>query len=376
MKRWLVEDKPGYGIRDRALYNAARFWRGATPMSYIGPTEEVSTPEEMGVPKWTGSPEEASMVVKAALRHFGAADVGFVELDTNTTEKLIYDEDPDGKRIVISEDHEVPEETEDTRYLPKVGRWVISWTVQMSHETMFRGPTPLGSQTTTLSYEVARHQQNKLQAFLRGLGYWGAGEASTNSLGIAPAFGVMAGLGEIGRVNRMLTPDHGPMIRTFKMVTNLPLAPTKPIDAGIMDFCRKCKVCAEYCPSGALSMDTEPSWEVKGGWNNPGHKSWFDDAVACRTYWRWVGTNCGYCFAACPYAQKDKALVHKIVKATIGTTSIFNSAIATAGRLAYLDVPPMSSTTAEPVPLKDCDEWWTLDLPEYGSDTTRGHRDV
>jgi len=97
--------------------------------------------------------------------------------------------------------------------------------------------------------------------------------------------------------------------------------------------------------------------------------------VKCRTYWRYVGTNCGLCFAACPYAAKDKAIIHDIVKATIGTTTIFNSAMARMGRFAYLDVPPYGPN-AEPVPLKDADEWWTLDLPEYGIDTTRGHRNA
>ena len=49
--------------------------------------------------------------------------------------------------------------------------------------------------------------------------------------------------------------------------------------------------------------------------------------------------------------------------------------MARMGRFAYLDVPPYGPN-AEPVPLKDADEWWTLDLPEYGIDTTRGHRNA
>ncbi len=372
LARWLKESKPGYSLRDIAISSAQDYQRNLIPMSFVGPTEDVATPEERGVPKWEGTPEEAAMIISAAMRHFGAAHVGFVELETDTTEKLIYGEDPDKKKIIISEEHDYPEETDEARYLPKSGRWVISYTVQMSQETMFRNPTELGSQTTAMTYEKGRAIQNKTQAFLRSLGYWGAGEAQTNALGIAPAFAVMAGLGEIGRINRLVTPEYGPMVRTFKMVTNLPVAPTKPIDAGIMDFCRQCKVCAEYCPSGALSTATEPTWEVAGGWNNPGHKTWFEDAVKCRVYWRHVGTNCGLCFAACPYAAKDKAKIHDLVKATIGTTTVFNSLMAQMGRFAYLDTAPYSAT-AEPQPLKDADEWWTLDLPEYGVDTTRGH---
>lgn len=374
LDQWLKEEKPGYGLRDTAFDAAQDWYRAITKMSFVPffTDEDVPGPATRGVPNWEGSPEDAFRIIKAAMRHFGAADVGVVELDTNTTEKLIYAEDPDKKPIIITDEYDYPTETEEARYLPKIGRYVITYTVQMSHETMQRNPTPLGSQTTTMTYEKGRQIQAKLQAFLHGLGYWGAGENETNALGIAPAFAVMGGLGEMSRLNRLLTPEYGPMVRTFKLVTNLPLAPTKPINAGIMDFCRTCKVCAEYCPSGAINSSTDPVWEVAGGWNNPGHRAWFDDAVKCRTYWRWVGTNCGICFAVCPFAQEDKALVHQIVKSTIGTTSVFNSAMANMGRLAYIDIAP--DQVGENGPVKPIESWWDLDLPEYGYDSSRGHR--
>ena len=66
----------------------------------------------------------------------------------------------------------------------------------MSTETMRRCPTPLASQTTTLAYKRGETIQASLQEFIRGLGYQCLAESSTNALGIAPAFGVMTGLGE------------------------------------------------------------------------------------------------------------------------------------------------------------------------------------
>ena len=178
-------------------------------------------------------------------------------------------------------------------------------------------------------------------------------------MGIAPAFAVMAGLGELSRLNRVVTPEFGPMVRVFKMLTNLPVATDKPINAGIMEFCRHCKKCAEACPSGALSFDDEPSWETKGPWNNPGHKAYFEDSVKCMTYWKDVGTNCGVCFAVCPFAKEDKAWIHDWVKATVSTAPVMD------GFVRSMDDAFGYGAQKSP------EEWWNLDLPEYDRDTYR-----
>lgn len=359
---YALEGRPGYSIRDLALYSASGV--GAT-QSFLGPNAQ--TPEDRGVPRWEGSPEDNAEMVRAAMRSFGAATVGFVELDANT-EKLIYAIDPDGKNVEF-QDVDEPEETEDTRVIPRKARWVIVWTVQMSSEGMTRCPTPLGAATTSLAYARNRAIQSRLQSFLKGIGYMALGEAETNALGISPAFGVMAGLGELSRLNRLVTPEYGPMVRVFKLVTDLPLAPTKPINAGILNFCKACKTCAEYCPSGSLSFDSEPSYETQGGWNRGGVKTWYENSLTCRAYWAEVGTNCGICFSVCPFAVKDKALIHKMVKGIVGVTPIFDGTLASLSRTAYL------SGDADK-PQKDTEEWWELDYAELGIDTTFGHKDA
>lgn len=352
LERGVKENIPGYTLKDQAIDASQEARIG---MSFLGP-QKAKTPEEWGVPKWSGTPEEAARIVRAAFRHNGAATVGFVELDENTR-KLIYSHDPDGKELVFTDDPE-PAETETQRMIPNKAKWVIVYTVQMSEETLKRAPTVLGSMTTGLAYKRGRQIQASMQEFLRGLGYMGLGEASTNALGIAPAFGVMAGLGELSRLNRLITPEFGPMIRVFKMITDLPLATDKPIDAGIMKFCSACKKCAEACGGGALSFDTEPSWEIRGPWNNAGHKAYFEDSVKCRTWQRTdTGTNCGICFAVCPFAKKDKAWIHEWVKAGASTAPALDG--------FFRSMDDAFGYGAQ----KDCEEWWTLDLPEYGCDS-------
>jgi ferredoxin len=126
-----------------------------------------------------------------------------------------------------------------------------------------------------------------------------------------------------------------------------------------MEFCKHCKKCAEACPSGALSFDTEPSWEIRGGWNNPGHKAFFEDSVKCRKGQKeFTGTNCGICFAVCPFAKKDKAWVHQWVKAGAANAPFLDT--------FFRSMDDAFSYGAQKSNL----DWWNLDLPELGIDTT------
>ena len=352
LQRGVEQNIPGYSLKDQAI-DASQ--DAGLELSYLGP-QGAKTPEEWGVPKWSGTPEEAARIVRAAFRHNGAATVAFVELDENTR-KLIYSIDPDGKELVFTDDPE-PSETETQRFIPNKAKYVVVYTIQMSEETLKRAPTVLGSMTTGLAYKRFRQIQGSMQEFFRGLGYMGLGESSINALGIAPAFGVLGGLGELSRLNRLITPEFGPMVRVFIMITDLPVATDKPIDAGIMKFCSACKKCAEACGGGALSFDTEPSWEIRGPWNNPGHKAYFEDSVKCRTYQRTdTVTNCGICFAVCPFAKKDKAWIHEWVKAGASTAPMLDG--------FFRSMDDAFGYGAQ----KDNEEWWSLDLPEYGCDS-------
>lgn len=347
----LKNGTPGYSLRDQAIYNA-QMWDLRGESYYLGP-QKSDTPEMLGVPKWTGTPEEAARMVRSAMRHFGAATVTFHKL-TDDTRKFIYSHDPDGKELIFT-DEELAYEDETARYIPKKCEWVISYAMQMSAETLRRSPTHTACQTTLATYGRSRRTQGVTQEFFRGLGYQALGEASINSLAVAPAFAVLSGMGEMGRMNRVITPEFGPMVRIFKIITDLPLAEDKPIDAGIMEFCKSCKKCAEACPSGALSFDDEPSWQVAGGWNVPGHKAWFEDAVKCMTYWNGTSTNnCTICFAVCPFSKEDKAWIHDWVKFGIAKAPFLD------GFYRSMDDAFGYGVQADP------EEWWDLDLPVYG----------
>ncbi|HEX9015897.1 MAG TPA: reductive dehalogenase [Chloroflexota bacterium] len=365
LKKWEIEGKPGYTTKDNALKDAVNAARA--DFKLMGP-QTASTPKDRGVPRYEGTPEENATIVTAAMRHMGACKIGFVELDENTM-KLVYDENPAlGKEKISFEDVEVGKQEKTKLTIPKKAKWAIVYNVQMSGYTMKAGPTQLGSLTTTLSYTRMWNILAQTHDFIRSLGYQSYGTTTSNGLGIAPAFAVMAGLGELSRLNRLITPEYGPMVRETMLFTDLPLAPTKPIDFGVMNFCKDCKICATNCPSKSLSMDREPTWDVKGPWNNPGHKAYFENSVTCRNYWNECGTNCGICFAVCPYAQQDEATLHAILKATTSTTTLFNPLIKGASDFVY---PAEFNGTL----LTDPEEWWhNTNLPDYGINSMQGGR--
>ena len=355
--RRILNDEPGYTLKDVALESAFASTRQAMPRSFTGPGT-APRPQDLGLARWEGTPEENTRILKVAMRQMGAALTGVVHLDERTR-KLIYSVDPDGKRLEFA-DVEQGYEDDEQRVIPYKAEWVVVYAVQMSDVAMKRAPTKIAQLSTTEAYQRGLMIQNNAQEFLRGLGYQGLGEATLNGLGIAPAFGVLAGLGELARHNRVITPEYGAMVRLFKLVTDLPLVPDRPIDAGISRFCRTCKKCAEACPPSALSFDTEPGWEPVGEWNNAGHQAWFEDSLRCKRYWyEELGTNCGICFAVCPFSKRNASFMHDLVRMQIAS-------------LPMLDNLTRSMDDAFGYGIqKDPAQWWRLDSPEFGIDTSK-----
>ncbi len=61
---------------------------------------------------------------------------------------------------------------------------------------------------------------------------------------------VEAGLGSRGKNDLLITPNYGPRVRLFGVITDADLNPT-PKDS--KDYCTNCNTCIKNCPSGALS---------------------------------------------------------------------------------------------------------------------------
>ncbi|MBI2865390.1 MAG: reductive dehalogenase [Chloroflexi bacterium] len=291
--------RPGFSLVDRALASAAQTLSqsGAANQGIFSWTKAVGpslvVPQALGVQPYSVPPDEAAGVVKSGARLFGAALVGITSLRKQWV--LTHC----NKKPVSFADIESPMETEDELIIPERCQWVISCAVEISRVGMAHSPSAIGEAASLQAASRSSLLVASLAQFIRALGYVAIPDRADILLQVP--FAVSAGLGELGRLNKLVTPDYGPAVRLHSVITDLPLALDKPIDFGLQAHCRRCQICAAACPAKALSFEEEPCWEPRGPWGNPGKRAWFEDAPKCQAYRQQITTNCAICFAACPW---------------------------------------------------------------------------
>jgi epoxyqueuosine reductase QueG len=111
----------------------------------------------------------------------------------------------------------------------------------------------------------------------------------------------LAGLGWIGKNCLLITRDYGPRVRWVTVLTDAPLPPTGSLPP-IVDHCKACRLCVDYCPVQAfkgIPFDPEEPVEVRF------------DTQRCRQYLRERERNlgvrvCGLCVYICPFGWSMK----------------------------------------------------------------------
>ncbi|XUW99791.1 MAG: reductive dehalogenase [Dehalogenimonas sp.] len=397
----LAENTPGCDLISTSLsgsaglYNApqnyyasagtSQGWGGGK--SFVGQTT-IKRPSEQGLPKYQGTPEQNMRIMRAALRFYGVPAFGVCEYNGNIKTKLtqLYDGgmasmnmayiDPTvpikaiDSRPYVFEDVEWAYETKDKLVIPdKKQYWVVS-VVQPQSRQMFRqGRGVLRVAANGARYSLQSVWQTKIQGFLRGIGYEGLGYP-TRAYGPVPAMAsaILDGMAEMARNNNVaINPDYGSTAGFFSFLTDLPLVPTPPIDAGMWRFCQTCKVCATACPAQAISNDTQPTWEitpsskaptVTPAYSCPGRKTFWTDVVACREFG--FIDSCGSCHGVCTFNTDNAASIHQFVKATVANTSLFNNFMSSAHDTFGFGLTPE----------EEWGKWWDMSLPAYAFDTS------
>ena len=298
ISEWIRHNKPGFGLCERQLSEGAwTLMRNTQPGSGLLSWKRIliRTPSELGVEKYAASPRKMSETVKAAALHYGAGSVGIAPM--NRTYVNLREQG----RPIFFEDVEVPVITPEKLVIPADMKWVVAIAIPMKLELLEQVPTELGDAAVAMGYSQSVFVVSALAEFIRGLGYQAI--PSVNDIAQSVPFALDAGLGELGRTNKLITREFGAAARLCKVFTNMPLDCDKPVRFGVAEYCRVCRACAEACPARALSFDVEPSLHTQGPWNNQGHTAWFEDSFRCFQYWQKVGNGCGICLMACPFTK-------------------------------------------------------------------------
>ena len=191
----------------------------------------------------------------------------------------------------------------------------IAFTVEMNEEMVAAAPQASIVMESGQQYLEAGRVAVQLAQFLRSMGYSARAHIDGNYQVVCPLVARDAGLGEIGRMGLLMTPKQGPRVRLGVVTTDLELPDHQwKKDHSVLDFCNRCKKCADVCPSKSISFD-EPK-KVNG------IKRWQINSESCFTYWCKSGTDCGRCMATCPYSHPDNTL-HNFIRWGIKHSPLF-----------------------------------------------------
>jgi len=264
--------------------------------------------------------EAVTTFIKAWARKLGAVSVGVTEL----REYHIYTHvgrGPDyGERVALTH------------------RFAVALTVEMDKgmlDSAPLGPTVMESAQQYVACGVIAVQ---IADYVRRLGFAARAHIDGNYRVICPLVARDAGLGEIGRMGLLMTPELGPRVRIAVVTTDLPLVPdVRRHDHTVIDFCTHCRKCAAVCPSHAIPEGERTAID--------GVRRWRIDSEACYTFWCQVGTDCARCMAVCPYSHPDN-LLHRLVRRGVRNSAAFRRAAVWGDDFLYGACPSPVETPA------------------------------
>jgi ferredoxin len=194
----------------------------------------------------------------------------------------------------------------------------VAFTVEMDGRMVRAAPNAPAVMESGRQYVEAARIAVQLAAAVRNMGYPARAHIDGSYRVIAPLVARDAGLGEIGRMGLLITPRLGPRVRLGVVTTSLELVADRPTrDTTVLDFCERCRKCADNCPARAIPGGGRT--EITGALR------WRIDGDACFRYWNVTGTDCARCMSVCPYSHPDN-VVHNVIRWGIRRSGLFRRA--------------------------------------------------
>ena len=237
------------------------------------------------------SPSEITARLKGFARYLGADLVGTTQLNP----AYIYSHiarDPEKWGEPVSLDHQ----------------YALVFAVEMNYEMVKHAPWSEVVTESAFEYMEAARIATVVSRYIKLLGYEARAHVDQNYRVMCLPIAVDAGLGELGRMGMLVTPEFGPRVRLSVVTTTLPLLQDQPLYFGVQDFCESCKKCASNCPSGSIDFGEKKL--IKGV------EKWKSKMDSCYRFWRQQGSDCSVCLKVCPYSHPG-TFFHNLVRRVI-----------------------------------------------------------
>jgi len=319
--------RPGLLNKGSSFFDPYMFSAAEASFAAVGSFQTIID-QALAPERVNTDPESITEFIKQWGRKLGAMSVGVTALRDYHLYSHLGRNEPYGQAVEVEH------------------KFAIALTVEMDKHMLDRAPYGPTVMESAQQYLVSGAIAVQIAAFIRNLGYPARAHIDGNYRVVCPLVARDAGLGEIGRMGLLMTPELGPRVRLAVVTTDLPLISDKrERDYSVLDFCARCKKCAVVCPSKAISFDDKTEID--------GVKRWQINSEACFTYWTTTGTDCGRCVRVCPYSHPDN-LLHNVVRFGVRNSSIFRKLAVTMDDYLYGSKPP---------PL-DLPAWMDIDADE------------
>jgi len=258
--------------------------------NYLG-KNTVAEPQE-GEARAQWDPAKATEIVKNYARHIGADMVGICRVNP---------------LWVYSHRGEIHYGNWDQwgRELDNFPPYAVVMLTEMNWAHVSGAPHTPSVAESANGYAKGAYLSTLMARWFAHMGYRGVGQNTRNYDTLLSPLAQDAGLGEVGRLGYLIAPKYGARVRVFATLTDMPLMADKPISLGVDEFCKKCKKCAESCPSRSIPLGAKEVFN--------GTERWKLDEDSCFELWGKVGTDCSVCMAVCPFSRPD-TLSHKMVR--------------------------------------------------------------